>query len=301
MRTLYVIGNGFDLYHDLLTEYKDFHKYIKENHSKLGNSLKEYFNLRTKKDDFTEEYLWTNFEEDLGTFNSQAFFDGINNIDINDESFRPSMTYGLEDEITESAETLVTYIQTAFVNWLENIDIENRPVEIAFEPNSLFITFNYTLLLENYYRIPKERVFHIHGSIDNDIENIILGHNQTMKEESELDENGDSNRTLFTDSENAAKYPFHAFFKPVDDIIKKNKFLFESLSSVETVIVLGHSLNHIDRPYFEEIKKQVSINSNWIVSYRGEKEKNSHMVSLRSLGINESLFKLEELKNISPR
>lgn len=29
MRTLLIIGNGFDLYHDLATKYSDYHKWLK--------------------------------------------------------------------------------------------------------------------------------------------------------------------------------------------------------------------------------------------------------------------------------
>ncbi|MDR3651520.1 MAG: bacteriophage abortive infection AbiH family protein [Paludibacter sp.] len=302
MNTLYVIGNGFDLYHELPTRYCHFHKFVKENHKEFDFELEKYFELRIKEDkspevSCVEKYLWTNFEEDLGTFDWTAFFDDICNIDINDENFKLSFIYSLEDDIDEQTENLLESIREAFESWLECIDFDFVQKKLSLNENACFLSFNYTLLLEVFYKIQHENILHIHGNIEDNRGAIIFGHNQTVEEEPEFDENGDSNRTPFSDSEAKAKYPFHALSKPVREIIEDNKSFFEDLCLVNKIVVLGHSLNEIDIPYFEEIHR-ITSNANWLVTYFDEDEKQKHLFTLQEIGIEReciSMIKIDEL------
>jgi hypothetical protein len=43
MKKLYIIGNGFDLYHKIKTKYSDFQTYISENEMELENFFEQYF------------------------------------------------------------------------------------------------------------------------------------------------------------------------------------------------------------------------------------------------------------------
>lgn len=279
MDTLYIIGNGFDLHHDLPTRYCNFHNFVSKNYPDLENELEEYFTLKTG-----EKYLWTNFEGDLGTFDYQAFFANNNNLDIHNDSFRPSYSFALEDELTEQSELLRSEIKKVFQEWLESIDLSTISSRFTFKQNSTFITFNYTHILEEVYKIDSNRILHIHGDIVNTPEELIFGHNLTLEEIPELDENGDSSRTLFTDSENSAKSLFYDFQKPVDAIISNNCDAFASVSKVHNIFIIGHSLNPIDIPYFKLIFEN-SPNSKWTVSYHLENEKIEHLNTLVQLGI----------------
>jgi hypothetical protein len=303
MKTLYIIGNGFDLHHDLQTNYCSFHKYIIKNHQDLSDAFDEFFQLRTDK-----YYYWTNFEEDLGTFDWQIFYDENCHLDIFNENFKPSETYSCEDDLDEVGNRLESEMRGAFVSWLESIDLVSTKQIFPFEPDSFYITFNYTFLLENTYHIQQEKILHIHGDIEMDLEDIKLGHNQTMEEESERDKNGDSNRTILSDSKSAAKYIFESFHKPVEHIIATNKNLFKNFSAVEKIVVLGHSLNQIDIPYFEEIHKNTTKNAKWTVSYYGrnkieeEQEREQHLLSLMGVGVEKAnirLSKLEDIKSLN--
>ncbi len=90
---------------------------------------------------------------------------------------------------------------------------------------------------------------------------------------------------MFTDSENAAKHSFYAFQKPVGDIITENKSFFESIRNINEIIILGHSLNPVDIPYFEEIKKQTINTPKWNVSFYKEEEKETHLKTLQEIGV----------------
>lgn len=302
MKTLYVLGNGFDLYHELPTRYSHFHKFVKENHKELDFELEKYFELRIKEDkspevSCDEKNLWTKFEEDLGTFDWKVFYDDNCNIDINDENFKPSLVFSLEDDLDEQTENLLESIREAFESWLECIEFDFVQKKLSLNKNACFLSFNYTLLLEVFYKIQHENILHIHGNIEDDRGSIIFGHNLTMEKEPELDENGDSNRTPFSDSEAKAKYPFHALSKPVREIIEDNKSFFEDLYHVNKIVVLGHSLNEIDIPYFEEIHR-ITSNANWVVTYFDEDEKQKHLFTLQEIGIERkciSMLKFDEL------
>jgi len=289
MKKLYIIGNGFDLYHNLPTSYDNFHNHIIQHCTDLKNIFEEYFELRTEGNK-----PWTHFEEDLGTFNWNSFFDNNNNLEVQDDNFRSSYVFSLEDDLKEQGEQLHSDINEAFQDWLETIDILTATKKFDFDQTSKIINFNYTLLLEELYEIESNRILHIHGDIVNTPGDLIFGHNLKIAQTPELDENGDSNRTIFTDSENASKYPFIKFYKPVEEIIAKNSKAFESLTKIENIIVVGHSLNQIDIPYFKKISFQ-SPNAKWNVSYYLDNEKEKHLETLLQIGISYSniqLFKL---------
>ena len=279
MTKLYIIGNGFDKYHDLPTGYDNFNEFINHNYPCIKNILKKYFKLRTKKG------LWSDFENDLGTYNWKSFFDEKNNLDFSDERFRPSFVFGLEDDLIQETDELIENIRGAFEDWLNQISLESIGKKNDFEEDSIFLNFNYTLTLEEVYKIPNDKIFHVHGDVKNNPGSLIFGHNQELKENQELDENGDSNRTMFTDSENTAEYPFYAFQKPVDNIINENKSFFESINSVIEITILGHSLNLVDVPYFEEIVKQTKNIPKWKVSFLKEEEKENHLKTLQKIGV----------------
>jgi hypothetical protein len=63
MRALYIIGNGFDRYHGLLTAYEDFKKHAETN-TKHGADLLECF--------YSPESLWSEFEKCLANPNYNA-------------------------------------------------------------------------------------------------------------------------------------------------------------------------------------------------------------------------------------
>jgi hypothetical protein len=209
--------------------------------------------------------LWCDFENSLGCFDWHEFHEAHNHIDVLSESFRRSDVYGLEDDLTEQSDHYVEAIRESFREWVEGIDVSVADRKVAFPQDASFITFDYTRTLQSIYRISDDRVFHVHGRADL-FEELIFGHGETMEEEPELDENGDSNRTMFSDAEGAAKYPFYAFQKPVGEVLKKNREVFDSARGVSEIVVLGHSLNNIDLPYFKQLAASAP-NARWLVCY----------------------------------
>lgn len=274
MTKLFVIGNGFDLYNGLKTRYSDFHSFVSENYSDLENDIENYFSFKVD-----QCYLWKDFENDLATFNFKNLFDAFNNIDVLSETFRLSDAFGLQDEIIEEVENLTQDIKDAFTSWIKEIDFpnscNNRTSKIKFNDDCLFINFNYTDTLEIVYQVPKEKILYIHNNANDTFGGLIFGHDKQEEDDpkqEELDENGDSNRTIFTDSEDAARYPFYAFIKHTEDVLEEHDGFFNGLKNIESIIVLGHSLGHVDWPYFQKLSLLFPF-AVWKISYYGEDEK----------------------------
>jgi len=94
MKKLYIIGNGFDLWHGLPTGYDHFYKFAKQ----LLDEIENYYSF-----EMTHAGPWSDFETSLGLFEWDYFYDAHNHIDVTSESFKPSEVYGLEDDLTEQA------------------------------------------------------------------------------------------------------------------------------------------------------------------------------------------------------
>lgn len=274
MITLYVVGNGFDLWHGLPTSYNHFYDFAQ----KVLDEISDYYQL-----DFSTSQPWCDFENSLGKFNWEAFYNENNHIDPNDEDFRPSFVFSLEDDLSNQTDLHVEAVRECFQNWIEDIDISEATGQLAISKNSLFLCFNYTSTLEYIYSIDVDRILYIHGNAESSAE-LIFGHGEMIVEEPEFDERGESNRTMFSDVERAAKYPLYAFKKPVDDILEKNKFFFNSLSMLEEIIVIGHSLNKIDLPYIKKIAR-VALNAKWKVCLYHSRDETEYKEKLISCGV----------------
>jgi len=262
MTKLYVIGNGFDLWHGLPTSYRQFYEFAKE----ILDELENYYLFEV-----TQTGPWCDFENSLGAFNWREFYDAHNHIDVQDENFRPSFVYCLEDDLREQADQHVDAIRECFREWIDEIDISTAERRLAIAENALFLSFNYTSTLETVYDIDDKNVLHIHGRSET-FDELLFGHGDTMEEVPELDESGDSNRTMFSDAEGAAKYPFYALQKPVLETLESNKNFFDSLFHINEITVIGHSLNKIDLPYFRKLAVSAP-NARWIVcSYDADEE-----------------------------
>ena len=168
---LYVIGNGFDLWHGLPTGYSDFCEYS-------SDALEESEQFFWFQED---QRAWSDFENDLGTFDWAVFYDVHNHHDLDFNDFKMSYIAGLEDELIQEANRHVDTIRESFVEWVDSIDISLLKPRMHFKANARFITFNYTSTLQQIYGISEDRVLHIHGRAET-YDELIFGHGETMKE-----------------------------------------------------------------------------------------------------------------------
>jgi hypothetical protein len=288
MAALYLIGNGFDLHNDLKTSYADFHSYLIENNKELEKQIYQYFDLSEN-----QNFLWMDFENNLSTFDTESFFETYDHIDVMSDSFKISEAYGLSDEIEQETTGLIDSITDAFTEWVQSIEIPEKKIPNIFTAGAAYITFNYTDTLEKLYGVQRQDILYIHGSATQYTE-LIFGHGENSEsgDQDELDQDGNSNRTMLTDARNAAQYPLHALFKDTDAVLKRHTDFFNGLSDVEVIYVLGHSLGKADWPYFKRLA-EIYPNATWIVSYYNEMEVGRlKATSLQITGVAENNLKM---------
>ncbi|WP_438403069.1 bacteriophage abortive infection AbiH family protein [Aeromonas veronii] len=274
MKTLYIIGNGFDLWHDLPTGYNDFYDFAKG----FLDEIEEYYSF-----DLRYHQPWHDFENALGNFDAENFLSIHNEVDVNSEDFRPRDIYGLEDELTEQTKIHVSNIEEAFTDWVNSIDVTDTEQKIIFNTNSTFINFNYTSTLQSVYNIEDDHVLHIHGSAARH-NALIFGHGENITEPSEFDKDGEYTGHMFSEAESIARYPLYALRKPVEAVLEKNEEYFYNLNNINDVVIIGHSLNNIDLPYFQRIKNQVG-DVMWKVYCYQASDKEKHIQSLLKCGV----------------
>lgn len=248
--TLYFIGNGFDLFHNLNTRYSDFRKWLVNNRYTDFVSAMELLFPKLQDGKYL---LWKDFEKSLESANLQKahhdFFQGTDDGWFDED---------VQGRVIERINPHLNKIPYLLRQWLQSTPIDNVPRLLNLSKESLYLSFNYTLLLEDVYYIPSSHVLHIHNSIQ-DEKPFITGHSFLY------DENGitTENINIEKSTQQIAK-ELNGLRKPVDSIINKNSMFFDSLKNITQVVVFGHSLSDIDSLYFTKVIHQVKDDTNGI-------------------------------------
>lgn len=323
MKILYIIGNGFDIHHKLDTRYQSFANYLAENNSEVYDLLLNYYGLPdiTNPELTDEEYaLWSRFEQALADLDYLSVLDDNSDLIAHPgaEDFRDRDWHSYQIEMEEIIKDLTTNLITNFNNFILEVEYENISDDmlIELEDDCHFLNFNYTETLQESYGISEEQITYIHNRADTDNCTLILGHgtdpaNFEEKEdepphglsEEEFYEWREQKADEYDYSYKSAKQEILSYytkaFKNTASIIENKIDFFTSITDVEKVIVLGHSISEVDLKYFEVIKAKLNENVIWNVSYHSEPEKQAHKQTLLQLGINHNniiQIKITDLK-----
>ncbi|MEZ8159109.1 AbiH family protein [Vibrio splendidus] len=237
MTTLVIIGNGFDIWNGLLTSYWHFHE-------EYSDSLEEHIQYF---DDFCDvDAEWSNFEESLGSFNQDNFHDNaVLQPSLEEMAEDRKLLYGFEDEILNKKDELVDEITKAFHSWISSVDVNMAKKLIEFPECYKFINFNYTTILQDIYLVPESNILHIHGKVK---KKLFFGHGLGNDSSGSVSEKTDP---WFEQSQRDVSSVRGVFHKPVDEILERNKSQLEGYGDVKEIVVIGHSINDIDMPYFQ--------------------------------------------------
>lgn len=164
---LFIIGNGFDLEHELPTSFSEDFRRIAENNETISQFW-EFYQSEVSN-------IWSDFEYSLG----KPDFNSLEELLM---QFRPDYTSEHEsdrDAIIKVSEMSGNLKKTLydFANQSE-IAIESinalEKYQNLFDREDVFLTFNYTHTLEKLYFIQEKNVLHIHG--ENGRNNLELGY-----------------------------------------------------------------------------------------------------------------------------
>lgn len=251
-QTLFIIGNGFDLYHNIKSSYKHFCSWLYlNNHEDFVDNIERMFS-----DSFHwHDSLWSNFEGILGKYEPDRIQFWMN--------IAPANVYDKHD-LDESMKLLkqaIRNIRPLMKKWAEHIEIGQVEPKLKtyLGQDSLYLTFNYTKVLEEIYNISAYSICHIHGCVGDDV--LIVGHNSnrnpysinTGQEEEEI-------------PQGVIVREMNKLNKKIDVQINKHNSFFASLSNIHHIVVLGHSIAGVDSRYFERIHSIVPQNTRWYFS-----------------------------------
>ena len=76
-----------------------------------------------------------------------------------------------------------------------------------------------------------------------------------------------------------------------DEIIKEYLDQFHKLSDVDEVIVIGHSYNEIDLPYFKKISESINNRATWTLYYFSESDRASAENLMAEMHIGSNLLR----------
>ncbi len=316
MNKLYIIGNGFDLHHNLKTDYDSFGKFLNEEYPDLYKKLLHYFGFQDVTSNDSSGTLWSEFEAALSDLDSQEVIESLS--DYIAFTGDPISDWGaFEIEMQNFVDEVTYKLFDAFYEFLLKIkypkSINGR--KILLNKDALYLNFNYTNVLERYYGIPRGNILYIHGCIENG-DTPILGHGVTpesleIEEESppknatpeELEKwqeyiNDNYNFSLELGKSELMTY-FSKTFKDTDTIIKESSSFFSELTEIDEIIILGHSLSNVDLGYFKKVFSSVSDDTVWTVSYYYKDEMQSHINTLNNLGVKNSNIKLIKITDLN--
>lgn len=315
MDKLYIVGNGFDLYHQLPTSYIEFSKYLETNNVSVYDEINNSISYQS-----SDNNLWHRFEENLSFIDMEYLVDKIC-------EYLPSLSsdeYYSDMAACERVANTIVYnltegLRNEFSNFIRvasSFEVDPNLL-LNVDLNAIYISFNYTKTLENHYGIKNNNILYIHGTFD-DRESIVLGHavdpdtfvqvqenisppqNLTLDECEQWEEEMSNQHVPFLDEarEELSSY-YQRSFKNSEEIIESNSNFFASLGKVRNIFVLGHSMSDVDIKYFEAIKERTPSDSHWIVSFYGDSEKAYLEDILSGLGIPPENLKLIELRELN--
>lgn len=286
---LYLIGNGFDRWHDIPSSYQHFKAYVETHNRELSRIAGDY--LPAEED-------WSDLESALASIDVDCIIDDLGHFmsSYGADDWSDSGHHDFQVEIDRVVKNLSVELRRQFSSWVRQLSIptpETAPCRLrTVDPTACFLSFNYTSTLQSLYGIPNAQVLHIHGRADIPDNDLILGHAWDPQTRRSLNDRHDIEGldTRLVDAFELLNGYFSSTFKPSRRLIEANRHFFEQQAGVETVWVLGHSLAEVDAPYFESILSVPGISkARWQVAYRLEEDDPSEKVSqLHSLGVEQN-------------
>ena len=278
---LYIIGNGFDLYHDLNTNYFDFYNWAKEKYPNFIYMMELLYSKIDPKDN--KLMLWKDFEEAL-KYNEdlrkihEFTLDYVS--DFESLPIEKQQTFASE-EVKKTLDKITPF----FKEWVDTFSEKYKDVKkiLPLGKNSKYITFNYTRVLEDVYGIDgNEHVWHIHGSVND--ENVITGYDTRLISETIF------GTPIEEASERRILQELEKMRKPTEKIFINGPDTFKTLVGINTIIVIGHSLSDVDIPYFKHMIEPLSDYNDiewqfWVHNKEAQENIHERVKQLRSENI----------------
>lgn len=296
-KTLYIIGNGFDIYHGIPSWYSNFRDYLQVEDNDIFEYVQKYLPVNES---------WSDFEDSMS---------GIDVDGLVDDASQYLESYGADDwsdafhhnyqyEINRIVEGLSEGIKDRFSDWIQSLKIPTRAQVseklLDLDDTGIYLNFNYTNTLEKVYGVEEERILYIHGnSVDG--EDLVLGHAWNPYEIPSLNDvpNPEDMDTRIMEGNEIINEYFGSTFKPTTKIIEEYQSYFEGLSDITDIKVLGHSMSDVDFEYLIKILNSIKVEKvNWFVSYHGDLDLENKQNAMCRLGVPPCKVKYQTIDEI---
>lgn len=274
MSRLYIIGNGFDRYHGIPSDYRDFAAYLRDADRSTFRIAEEFLPVGGDG--------WADFEQRLAEFDEDQAIDYAG-------QFHSDERHGdFQYELQQIGAALSIRLKAQFTEWVRGLHIPERAEvsrPLSIDPQARFLSFNYTGTLSRVYGIPPSRILHIHGSIERENEELVLGHGweRTPEDSRNFGTEGPDDDWRIRDGISYIDDFFAATFKPTDDLIARNSGFFGALADISEILVMGYGLAPVDAAYLHEIERRARPDAFWTVSVFNDLDQRQQRMA--SLGI----------------
>lgn len=303
MSNLFIIGNGFDRAHNLETGYEHFRKYLKENDQYFLESFENMYEYSPITwEGKLKDVLWRDLEGNLSSFDEEIMLESCFSL-VEDLGLEGG-DYGVKDTLDSYWERQYGYIERMnklVEEWIFQVDVNTRPraKKLLNNKADLFLSFNYTLVLEQIYNIDSKRVLHIHGSIDKENDRSpVIGHGDKVKINKLIENNKSQSLDEYYEKVSSINDAILNYckrtFKDVNQHILSNINFFENMKDVDEIFVIGHSLGEVDMPYLDAVKRHVKSDTIWNVYYYLNSEEPIFREKIANLGVDVKYINLKE-------
>lgn len=316
MKQLYLIGNGFDIHHDIPSRYSNYRGWLEEHDVELIENLRNYYDVDSQE-------WWNQFELELGHPDMADYIDNTaleNEPNFGSDDFHDSDYHTGQIVAEDEIGSLITSIKGTFTEWVGSLPEPNVDKRIKLDvDDAFFISFNYTDTLQTLYNVKRANVLFIHGNVGYGTE-LILGHNRPHDEldsefapkETPPDNLSEEELAEWRDemAANGEDYVHQSvrwevvsqilrLRKDTEGIIKLNKNVFGALKDVRIVHVYGLSFSPVDLPYLDEIVGDVNAAATkWEVSFYSDEDKVRAEQFFGSRGIRADLVSYAKLDDL---
>lgn len=269
MRTLYIIGNGFDLHFNLKTKTDNFENYLKN--QTIYNGVDNASNVFNSYGVNWYEYEQSLNDIDLDEIESQ---NEIKPDYLSDrESDRDGGIVNMQMYVGSLSEAIRSALEQMVISANEDALVlsEDFLAPKLFEVGDAILTFNYTSTIEILFEVPDSvPIFHIHGCYEQGTP-LVFGYrnnqNSYVKTWPDMDED---NWDYYVAQQREVVYDFYSSLEKKLEIDKLVSFLLKC-GKMDRVVVLGHSMSPVDYEYMEKVDATLNP-SIWEISYYNEND-----------------------------
>ncbi|RBB37561.1 hypothetical protein DPV79_21450 [Burkholderia reimsis] len=274
-RTLYVIGNGFDLWHGIPSSYSCFRDYVRLHGRDVFDAVESYLPAGES---------WSDLEAAFAEIDVNHVIESLGHFmgSYGDDDWSDSGHHDFQYEVERVVERLSRELRFLFGEWIRQLPIPTVttvPRRLRFlGTDAIFLTFNYTTTLREVYGVADADVFHIHGSADLPDSELILGHAWHPESRRSLNDRPDIEDidVRLAEAHDILDEYFSKTFKPSAQIIQAHGDFFALMRDVKEVFVLGHSLSYVDAPYFDAMLAVPGLRTaRWTLACREDAEEKS--------------------------